>query len=350
MLGSALHLSPGLAPAALRSSDLVAPARRRAGSPVLAATALEAEAAPRWFNPLLEFGLDEPRADPKELLPLLLILPGADGSGITAWMQYPSLAQDFDLRALEIPSGDRSSHVQLVELVTREVVEASASASDEREIFLLGESMGTGVAIDVALALEAASAGPSAPTLAGLLLVSPATAWFRKFGYQVLTWRDSVLVSGRGPWPALLQLLLTLSSYELLDVAQVTGTFRRLLTGERSPLLAGEARTSYAWRVVSELPARLALDPATAAHRKGWAEPTFAAGRRVSELRVPVLCVAGTADLRVPAADEARRFEREVTTCRCVYVEGAGHAGATDDRLDLRAELAAWRREVVASQ
>ena len=88
------------------------------------------------------------------LLPLLLILPGADGSGITAWMQYPSLAQDFDLRALEIPSGDRSSHVQLVELVTREVVEASASASGERdnllapsalasgerEIFLLGES------------------------------------------------------------------------------------------------------------------------------------------------------------------------------------------------------------------
>ena len=46
--------------------------------------------------------------------------------------------------------------------------------------------------------------------------------------------------------------------------------------------------------------------------RKGWAEPTFAAGRRVAELQVPVLCVAGTADLRVPAADEARRFEREV--------------------------------------
>ena len=26
---------------------------------------------------------------------------------------------------------------------------------------------------------------------------------------------------------------------------------------------------------------------------------------------------------------------------------GAGHAGATDDRLDLRAELATWRREVI---
>ena len=74
------------------------------------------------------------------------------------------------------------------------------------------------------------------------------------------------------------------------------------------------------------------------------------AGRRVSELRVPVLCVAGTADLRVPAADEARRFAREARSCRCVYVAGAGHAGATDDRLDLRAELAAWRREVIAKE
>ena len=227
-------------------------------------------------------------------------------------MQYPSLAQDFELRALEIPSGDRSSHAQLVELVTREVVEAASSGGGDREIFLLGESMGTGVAIDVALGLAPPREAERSAELAGLLLVSPATAWDRKFGYRVLTWRDSVFVSGRGPWPTLLQLLLTLSSYELLDVAQVTSTvhrlltvvyplhsqwctpslqvtstFRRLLTGERSPLLAGEARTAYAWRVVSALPARLTLDAATAAHRKGWAEPTFAAGRRVSDTRPP---------------------------------------------------------------
>jgi len=290
--------------------------------------------APFWFDPCLEFGLDEPRPD-AGTLPLLLVLPGADGSGITAWMQFPSLAQEYAVRALCVPAGDRSSHADLVALVSQEV----RSVGEGRELFLLGESMGSGVAIDVALDVP--------QELSGLLLVSPATGWHRKLGYRILTWRDSVLVSNRGPWPALLQLVLTLSSYELLDAAQVASTFRRLLTGEKSPLLLGEARTKYAWRVVTALPARLALSPATASHRKGWAEPTFAAGRRVAELQVPVLCVAGTADLRVPAADEARRFEREVSRCRCVYVEGAGHAGATDDRLDLRAELAAWRREVI---
>ena len=102
----------------------------------LATTTTTEAAVPRWFDPLLEFGLDEPRPDP-ERLPLLLFLPGADGSGITAWMQYPSLAQEYDVRALSIPSADRSSHQQLVKLVTEEVV-AAASSGDSREIFLLG--------------------------------------------------------------------------------------------------------------------------------------------------------------------------------------------------------------------
>ena len=53
-----------------------------------------------------EFGLDEARPD-ASALPLLLVLPGADGSGITAWMQYPSLAQEYELRALCIPADDR---------------------------------------------------------------------------------------------------------------------------------------------------------------------------------------------------------------------------------------------------
>ena len=296
------------------------------------------EDMPYWFDPLTEFGLDEPRPDPANL-PLLLVLPGADGSGITPWMQYPSLAQEYRLQALCVPDGDRSSQPELVELVAREVVRLSSSPPSDPPVFLLGESMGAGVAIDVALR--------ECNRLAGLVLVSPATGWYRNMGYKILSWNDGVLMSGRGPWPALLQAVLALTSYELLDAAQLTSTVRRVLTGEKSPLLLSPARTEYAWRVVSQLPARLALPPATAANRYRWAEPTFAAGKRVTELSLPVLCVAGTADLRVPAAEEARRFEREIPVCRCVYVEGAGHAGATDDRVDLCAELAAWRREVV---
>ena len=66
----------------------------------------------------------------------------------------------------------------------------------------------------------------------------------------------------------------------------------------------------------------------------------------LASLEVPTLLVAGTADLRVPAEAEARRIVAAAPEGRCVLhlVEGAGHAGVTDDRLDLRAVMREWRR------
>ena len=59
-----------------------------------------------------------------------------------------------------------------------------------------------------------------------------------------------------------------------------------------------------------------------------------------------MLIVAGTADRRVPAVEEAERIAREAPpACPCTVhlVEGAGHAGVTDDRLDLRSVMGSWR-------
>ena len=110
---------------------------------------------------------------------------------------------------------------------------------------------------------------------------------------------------------------------------------------------------AVAWRVVGELPQRLALPASACRHRmREWVGPSIAAGSAsaLAKQTVPLLIVAGTADLRVPAEEEARRISREAPP-RCLprlhFVEGAGHAGATDDRLDLRAVMDAWRREVV---
>ena len=47
-----------------------------------------------------------------------------------------------------------------------------------------------------------------------------------------------------------------------------------------------------------------------------------------------------------PAVEEAQRIAREAPAeCRCAVhlVEGAGHAGATDERVDLRAVIEGWR-------
>ena len=56
-------------------------------------TRLAAASETRWFDPIAEFGpLDEPRPDPATL-PLLLMLPGLDGSSVTGLVQFAELAQ-----------------------------------------------------------------------------------------------------------------------------------------------------------------------------------------------------------------------------------------------------------------
>lgn len=49
-------------------------------------------------------------------LPLLFYLPGIDGTGLAASRQFPTLATEFDLRALSIPGHDRTPFQELVKL------------------------------------------------------------------------------------------------------------------------------------------------------------------------------------------------------------------------------------------
>ena len=59
---------------------------------------------------------------------------------------------------------------------------------------------------------------------------------------------------------------------------------------------------------------------------------------------LPLLVVAGTSDLRVPAQLEAERFVAAIGDGATKYlVEGAGHAGALDERMDLREVMDRWR-------
>ena len=124
-----------------------------------------AAAALTFFDPIARFGSvsEAPlRETPK---PLLLVLPGLDGSGITAWTQFPELAREYDVRALKIPSDDRTSYTELISTCAAQISDARAAGREE--VLLLGESMGAGIALDVAR-----QEAPSA-----LVLVSPAGMW-----------------------------------------------------------------------------------------------------------------------------------------------------------------------------
>ena len=50
-------------------------------------------------------------------LPLMLYLPGIDGTGLAAYRSFPGLARAFDLKALVLPRKSRQDFKELVETV-----------------------------------------------------------------------------------------------------------------------------------------------------------------------------------------------------------------------------------------
>eukprot|EP00466_Bigelowiella_natans_P007010 jgi/Bigna1/130177/aug1.10_g4885 len=171
-----------------------------------------------WFEPVTKFELREEQhynggthAD-KAGLPLLICVPGIDGSGLTAVAQFAELSQQFELRCLSFDHADRSTFDDIRKAVTMQVKQAK---SEGRTVFVLGESFG------------------------------------------------GIVGCGK-------------------------------------------------------------------------------VNSRLNEIQVPVLAVAGTSDLLLPSKEEAFRFSREIPQCKVNLVEGAGHAGVLDQRVDLTKIITGW--------
>ncbi|CAK7328372.1 unnamed protein product [Dovyalis caffra] len=124
---------------------------------------------PRWFSPL-ECGS---RSDNS---PLLLFLPGIDGTGLGLSTQHNSLGKIFDIWCLHIPVKDRTSFLGLVKLTER-TVRSESYQFPNRPIYLVGESLGA------CLALAVAARNPDVDLV--LVLANPATS-FEKSRLQPL--------------------------------------------------------------------------------------------------------------------------------------------------------------------
>ncbi|KAI6700877.1 hypothetical protein NL676_015201 [Syzygium grande] len=124
---------------------------------------------PRWFSPL-ECG------SRLEKSPLLLYLPGIDGTGAGLTSHHKKLGKLFDIWCLHIPIMDRTSFPDLVKMVDR-TVKSENCRFPNRPIYLVGESLGG------CLALAVAARNPDIDLL--LILANPATS-FDKSQIQAL--------------------------------------------------------------------------------------------------------------------------------------------------------------------
>ncbi|EOA23575.1 hypothetical protein CARUB_v10016769mg [Capsella rubella] len=114
---------------------------------------------PRWFSPL------ECSAQAQGS-PLLLYLPGIDGTGLGLIRHHKKLGAIFDIWCLHIPVRDRTPLKDLVKLIEK-TVKLEHSRFPNRPIYLVGESIGACLALDVA------ARNPNIDL--ALILVNPAT-------------------------------------------------------------------------------------------------------------------------------------------------------------------------------
>ncbi|CAH8266851.1 unnamed protein product [Arabidopsis lyrata] len=114
---------------------------------------------PRWFSPL-ECSAQAPNS------PLLLYLPGIDGTGLGLIRHHKKLGEIFDIWCLHIPVSDRTPVKDLVKLI-QQTVKSEYYRFPNRPIYLVGESIGACLALDVA------ARNPNIDL--SLILVNPAT-------------------------------------------------------------------------------------------------------------------------------------------------------------------------------
>lgn len=126
---------------------------------------IRSDSGPTFFVPSNSDGGTNVAA---ETLPILIYLPGLDGTGITGLRQFPNLADAFDLRALVLPFSDRTSFHELVDIVKDYVEEIAHQDAGGRPVYLAGESFGALLALIVAHHCK--------NTVDRLVLINPATS------------------------------------------------------------------------------------------------------------------------------------------------------------------------------
>ena len=148
----------------------------------------------RFLSPLLEYdyrpAVDEYHETNGALSlrskPLLLYLPGFDGSFLSIFLQFPELGTIFDVRCLTVATDDRSTFDELRDDVIRYLGKHHHQPDRRRRrpVYLAGESFGGLLACEVANALlqdpeREKDEDTGRIDLKGLTLINPATSFDR---------------------------------------------------------------------------------------------------------------------------------------------------------------------------
>ena len=327
----------------------------------------------RFMSPLLEYGyppvVSEYQDGTLQDKPLLLYLPGFDGTFLSPFLQFPELATIFDVRCMTVGIEDRSTVQELKQAVIsylREMVtldarsklqperqnatesslslsktkrrdklaSSSSSSKKSRPFYLAGESFGGILACDVALDLRQ----DKSLSFQGLALINPATCYYRS--RLAIKGPD---VAASHPWLYYFNLLGLLPLFtDDYSVDQLL----MILRGQALPSVIDNAiREAYLGRVAFSLPFVLpVMKQETLQWRlsewleKGSARMEGKMEQLAADKSLRILLVVGENDGTLPSIDEAERLAGILGQKLTIHVvEGAGHASTCGSRVDLAA-------------
>ena len=315
--------------------------------------------------------------------PMLLYLPGFDGTILAPFLQFPSLGEEFDVRAMKVDMEDRSTFEELKQSVIDYLMSEFRGDEDNNDeeggededserlprgglgaVYLMGESFGGILATEVALELNRQTYKGSLE-LRGLILVNPATSYLRSNLYEL----GPPIALAKPILPALqdAQYVYSLVSKLVplfLDKGRAIQQLITILSSRGLPSVVNNPqREAYMGRVAFDLPNRLKFMPKDTLkwRLEEWlewgcgvfedrldmlhsardvsntaddVESSYSILKLSQELRT--LIVVGELDLTLPSIEEASRLSTDVfRNARVHIVPGAGHASTCGGSLNL---------------
>ena len=309
-----------------------------------------------WCSPLLEEGyppaVSEFKSNTLREKPLLIYLPGYDGTLLAPFLQLPELGTEFDVKGITVSMEDRSSVDELRELVIgfiTEEIKVNHSDGDTakkeslsnagRPVYIIGESFGGILALEVALAIQEINSNDSSDiniNLQGITLINPATCY-----------NESNLAKLGPPLTKLSPLLYPFALLKVIPLFTDSFALPQLLLILQSKglpsVIDNAQREAYMGRVAFSIPNKLKFMPQQTLkwRLEEWlTKGCTALSKRdtcIMKLNVPVLLVAGEVDNTLPSVAEAGRLSRLLQKSTVHVVPGAGHACTSGSRVDLAA-------------
>ncbi|XP_017975081.1 PREDICTED: acyltransferase-like protein At3g26840, chloroplastic isoform X1 [Theobroma cacao] len=266
---------------------------------------------PRWFSPL-ECSSSSPDC------PLLLFLPGIDGTGLGLVMHHHKLGKMFNVWCLHIPVKDRTPFTELVKLVER-TVRSENYRSPNRPIYLVGESIGA------CLAIAVAARNPEMDLV--LVLSNPATS-FSKSQLQPLI---PLLEIMPDQFPLNLPYMLSLATGDPLRMLMDNFVKRGPLPQTIGELSRDLVTMSSYLPVLADILPRETLRWKLDLLKSGSA----CANSCLHAVKAQMLILCSGRDQLLPSQEESQRLQKATPDCEIRMFEESGHFLFLEDSVDL---------------